>query len=137
MHAHATERQLRFRIPAPISLCSSDVSLTVRNAVPQLHIPIRLSGSAPDALEEAILLCEPVQAVVALAHGADEAAEGVHLVVASVAAVLINLGDSNLDRCVVLGLDDAPGGRLGGISIAFRGSDGAAAGTHAFAGDVN
>jgi hypothetical protein len=38
---------------------------------------------------------------------------------------------------VVLGLDDASGGRLGGISIAVRDSVGAVTGTHAFAGDVN
>ena len=74
--------------------------------------PNALPGSAPDALEEAILLCEPVQAVVALAHGAYEAAEGIDLVVAGVAAVLINLADADLDGGVVLGLDDASGGRL-------------------------
>ena len=81
-------------------------------AVPQLPIPKHLSGSAPDALEEAVLLCQPVQAVVALAHGADEAAEGVDLVVTGVAAVLVNLANTDLDGSVVLGLDDASGGRL-------------------------
>jgi hypothetical protein len=106
-------------------------------AVPQLHIPKHLSGSAPDTLEEAILLCEPVEAVVALAHGADEAAEGVDLVVAGVAAVLVNLADAELDGSVVLGLDDASGGGLEGVSIAIRGLAGAMSGTHAFAGDVN
>jgi hypothetical protein len=116
----------------PPSACALETdSLVVCAAVPQLHIPFRLSGSAPDALEVAILLCEPVQAVIALAHGADEAAEGVDLVVASVTAVLVNLGDGDLNRCVVLGLDDASSGRLGGISIAIRGSDGnSAALTH-------
>jgi hypothetical protein len=101
--------------------------------VPQLRNPNRLSGRAPDALEEAILLCEPVEAVVALAHGADEAAEGVDLVV----AVLVNLADADLDGGVVLGLDDASGGRLEGISIAIGSSFGDLASTHAFAGDVN
>lgn len=74
--------------------------------------PNPLPGSAPDRLEEAVLLCEPVEAVVALAHGADEAAEGVDLVVAGVAAVLIDLADADLDGSVVLGLDDASGSRL-------------------------
>lgn len=46
--------------------------------------PPNLPGSAPDALEEAVLLGQPVQAVVALAHGADEAAHGVGLVLACV-----------------------------------------------------
>lgn len=106
-------------------------------AVPQLHDPKHLPRRAPDALEEAVLLCEPVEAVVALAHGADEAAECVDLVLAGVAAALVNLANAELDGGVVLGLDDASGGRLGGISIAVRGSFGARAGTHAFAGDVN
>jgi hypothetical protein len=73
------------------------------SVVPQLHIPNHLPRRAPDALEEAILLCEPVEAVVALAHGAHEAGEGVDLVVAGVAAVLVNLADADLDGGVVLG----------------------------------
>jgi hypothetical protein len=138
MHVCACERQLRFRIPGVVSLSPPEPGPALRFS-PYLNsiFPNRLSGSAPDALEEAILLCEPVEAVVALAHGADEAAEGVDLVVAGVAAVLVNLADADLDGSVVLGLDDASGGRLGGISIALRESIGALAGTHAFTGDVN
>lgn len=107
------------------------------SAIPQLHIPNHLPGRAPDALEEAVLLCEPVEAVVALAHGTDEARQGVDLVVTGVAAVLVNLADADLDRGVVLGLDDASGGGLGVVSIAVRRSFDGFAGTHAFAGDVN
>ena len=66
-----------------------------------------LSGRAPDRLEEAVLLCEPVEAVVRLAHGADKARDGVDLVVARVAAVLVNLADAYLHGCVVFGGDDA------------------------------
>jgi len=69
-----------------------------------------LSAGAPDSLEETILLCQPVERVVALAHGADEAAEGICLVLAGVAAVLVDLADADLDGGVVLGLDDAAGG---------------------------
>jgi hypothetical protein len=68
-----------------------------------------VSARVPDVLEEAVALGEAVHAVVALAHGADEAAEGVDLVLASVTAVLVNLGDRDLDGAVVLGLDDAVG----------------------------
>lgn len=54
---------------------------------------------------------EAVEGVVALTHGADETAEGVDLVVAlDGAAVLVDLGDGDLDGTVVLGLDDAVGG---------------------------
>ena len=83
-------------------------------------------------------MCQSVQRIVALAHRSDETAEGVDVVLAlDGTTVLVDLGDRNLDRGVVLGLDDASGGRLGRISITFRVSIGTLAGTHAFAGDVN
>lgn len=66
----------------------------------------RLSLGIPDALDEAITLAEAVHGVIGLAHGADETAEGVDVVLAGDgAAVLINLGDGDLDGSVVLGLD--------------------------------
>lgn len=72
---------------------------------------IRLSYGAPDVLEETVPLREPVEGVVALADGSDEAAEGVDDVLAGDgAAVLVNLGDGDLDGGVILGLDDAVGG---------------------------
>lgn len=70
-----------------------------------------LSLAAPDALNEAITLSETVEGIVALTHGTDETAEGVDVVLAlNSATVLVNLGDGDLDRSVVLGLDDAVGG---------------------------
>lgn len=69
-----------------------------------------VSARVPDTLEVAVPLGEAVHAVVALAHRAHEAAERVDLVLAGVAAVLVDLADAELDRCVVLGLDDAAGG---------------------------
>lgn len=72
---------------------------------------IPLSLSAPDALDEAVALGQSVEGVVALAHGSDETAEGVDVVLAlDGTAVLVNLGDGDLDRAVILGLDDAVGG---------------------------
>ncbi|KAI6769520.1 hypothetical protein HG530_004149 [Fusarium avenaceum] len=72
---------------------------------------IPLSLSAPDALDEAVALGQSVEGVVALAHGSDETAEGVDVVLAlDSTAVLVNLGDGDLDRAVILGLDDAVGG---------------------------
>jgi hypothetical protein len=106
-------------------------------AIPSPVISNRLAGRAPDGLEEAVLLCEPVQAVVGLAHGADEAGDGVDLVVTGVATVLVNLANAQLDRGVVLGPDDASGSRLEGVSIAARASDTCSTGTHAFTGDVD
>lgn len=74
----------------------------------------RLPRRRPDALEEAVALCEPVDAVVGLAHSANEARESVDLVLAGVATVLVDLSDADLDGGVVLGLDDASGSGLGG-----------------------
>jgi hypothetical protein len=117
--------QLRFRIPGPGEPMRSISPWPAwRCGPPWAHTSTpfhnHLPGRAPDRLEEAVLLCEPVHAVVGLAHGADEAAEGVDLVLAGVAAVLIDLGDADLDGGVVLGLDDASGSGLEGVSIARR-----------------
>ena len=78
--------------------------------VPSLPLRTRrLSAGAPDVLEVAVTLGEAVDAVVGLAHGANEAAEGVGLSLAGESAVLVDLGDGDLNRAVVLGLDDAVG----------------------------
>jgi len=69
-----------------------------------------LSGSGPDILEQTITLSEAVQRVITLTHRTDETAEGVVDALTDVASVLINLSDRDLDRRVVLGLDDAVGG---------------------------
>jgi hypothetical protein len=70
-----------------------------------------LSLAAPDALDEAVALRQAVHGIVALAHRSHEAAEGVDVVLAGDgAAVLVDLGDGDLDGAVVLGLDDAVGG---------------------------
>ena len=70
----------------------------------------RLSAGAPDSLEEAVLLCQPVERVVALAHGAHKAGEGISLVLAGVAAVLVDLANADLNGGMVLGLDDTASG---------------------------
>lgn len=51
-----------------------------------------------------------VEGVIALAAGTDETAQSVDLVLTGVAAVLVNLANGELDRGVVVGLDDAVGG---------------------------
>lgn len=80
-----------------------------------------LSLSAPDALDETVALGQSVQRVVGLAHGADEAAEGIDVVLAGDgAAVLVNLGDGDLDGAVVLGLDDAVGSAALARDVAGR-----------------
>lgn len=61
----------------------------------------------PDILQEPVLLRESVQRIVALGSRPHESAECVHLVLARVTAVLINLADGDLYAGVVLGFDDA------------------------------
>lgn len=70
-----------------------------------------LSLGRPDALQVSIALKQAVHRVVGLTHGADEAGQGVDLVVASNGtAILGDLGNGNLDGGVVVGTDDAVGG---------------------------
>ncbi|GMG07637.1 unnamed protein product [Aspergillus oryzae var. brunneus] len=69
-----------------------------------------LAGGGPDVADVSITLGEAVQGVIALTAGTDETAKSVALVLAGVAAVLVNLADGDLDGGVVVGLDDAVGG---------------------------
>lgn len=69
-----------------------------------------LAGSGPDALEETVTLGKAVERVVALAAGANEAAQGVLDGLAGVATRVVNLADRDLDGSVVHSLDDAVGG---------------------------
>lgn len=95
-----------------------------------LHCPIsfspfltltHLSLCAPDALDQTITLSQAVQRIVRLAHGTDEAAKGVDVVLAGdSAARLVNLGDRDLNGGVVLGLNDAVGGRALAGDVAIR-----------------
>jgi len=68
-----------------------------------------LPASIPHPLQEPIPLRQPVHAVVALAHRTHEAAQRIRLVLARVSAVVAYFADRDLDRGVVLGLDDAVG----------------------------
>lgn len=80
-----------------------------------------LSLSAPDALNETISLGQSVQGVIGLAHGTDKAAEGIDVVLAGDStAVLVDLGNGDLDRAVVLGLDDAVGSAALARDVAGR-----------------
>jgi len=79
---------------------------------PKMYQTGDLPLGSPDVLEETVTLSEAVEGVVALAHSANEAGEGVDDVLAlDGTAVLVNLGDGDLARTVVLGLDDSASGR--------------------------
>jgi hypothetical protein len=72
-------------------------------------VPLSLQTSAPYVLQQTISLRQSVQRIVALAHCSYEAAESINLGLACESSTLINLSDGDLNRCVVLGLDDAVG----------------------------
>lgn len=80
-----------------------------------------LSLGAPDSLDEAITLSQSVQRVIGLTHGTDETAQGVDVVLSGDGtAVLVDLGDGDLDGAVVLGLDDAVGSAALARDVAGR-----------------
>lgn len=87
---------------------------------PILNTNLSLRAARPDVLQQTITLGEAVESVVALTHGANEAAEGVNLVLASVTTVLIDLADGDLDGGVVLSLDDAVGRRALAGDVAVK-----------------
>jgi hypothetical protein len=70
---------------------------------------LSLGASTPHILQQTVPLCQSVQGIVALAHRPNEAAECVDLALACESTVLIHLSDGDLDRCVVLGLNDSVG----------------------------
>lgn len=94
MHEHASLVSTNVFVSSPANPHPLLI-LFIHTQVPQ-HLESRLSARAPDVLEVTVPLRKAVQAVVALAHGADETAQSIHLVLASVAAVLVDLGDGEL-----------------------------------------
>jgi hypothetical protein len=86
---------------------------------------LSLKASTPDILQQTIPLRQSVQGIIALAHRSYETAKCVNLVLARKSAVLINLCYGDLNRCVVLGLDNAVGcaalaGDVAVINYQFR-----------------
>lgn len=75
----------------------------------------------PNGLQEPIPLRQSVQAVVTFGTATYEATERVDLVLAGVAARLVDFADTDLDRGVVFGFDDAVcGGALAGDVAVVR-----------------
>ncbi|KAF3170100.1 hypothetical protein TWF751_006916 [Orbilia oligospora] len=72
---------------------------------------LTLSCSRPNVLQQSIPLSKSVERIVSLSTRPDETAESIGDVFAGGTAVLVDLGDRDLDGCVVLGLDDTVGGR--------------------------
>lgn len=75
--------------------------------------PDFLSGllPTPNCLQESIPLRKSVQAVITLGSAAHKAAQRIDLVLAGVAACLVDLADADLNRSMVFSFDDAICGR--------------------------
>lgn len=83
---------------------------TLNSLIPHLllhHTPLSLATPTPHSLQQPIPLRQPIQTIIALAHRADKAAEGIDLVLARVPAILVDFADGDLHAGVVFGFDDA------------------------------
>ena len=77
-------------------------SLLMLRICPQLLLPLPLPTRTPNALQETISLCQPVQRVVALPHRPDESTQRVDLIFTCVPTVLVDFADADLDGGMVL-----------------------------------
>ncbi len=68
-----------------------------------------LPTCAPDSLQEPIPLCQPVDRIIAFSHRPHESTKCKGVVLARIASVLVDFGDADLHRSMVLSLDDAVG----------------------------
>lgn len=79
-----------------------------------------LTGVRPDVLQQTIVLSQTVQGVVALTSGSDVTGQSVSDVLTwDGTAFLIDLGNVDLDRGVVLGLDNSVGSRTLSWNVKF------------------
>lgn len=86
-----------------------------------MTLDIHLTGVRPHVLQQTVLLGQSVQRVITLTSGSDVAGQGVGGVGASdSSALLVNVGDVDLDGGVVLGLDDSVGSRTLSWNVQFN-----------------
>lgn len=80
-----------------------------------------LAGVREDVLEDTVSLSKSVQGVVSLTAGADVARKDVSGVVTSNGtAILVNVGNVDLNGSMVLGLDDTVSGRALAGNVKFN-----------------
>lgn len=77
----------------------------------RFQVILALSCSRPNVLQQSIPLSKSVERIISLSTRPDETTESIGDVFAGGTAVLVDLGDRDLDGCVVLGFDDTVGGR--------------------------
>lgn len=100
--------------PKPFSLAhlhSIRDTLRLHSYYPPRALPFESllphSTRTPNSLQKAIPLRQPVQTIIPLGSRPDKTTQCIHLILARVAAVVVNFGDGDLDRGVVFGFDYA------------------------------
>jgi hypothetical protein len=107
--------------PSPWPSSVSELNLLSPQRPTQTSVFLSRRLPTPNGLQEPIPLRQSVQAVVTLSTAAHEATESVDLVLASVAARLVDFADADLDGGMVFGFDDAIcGGALAGDVAVVR-----------------
>jgi hypothetical protein len=76
--------------------------------------------STPNSLQEPIPLRQPVQTIISFGSGSHKSAQRVHLVLARVAAGLVDFADADLHAGVIFGFDDAVRGAAFAGDVAVR-----------------
>jgi len=105
-HSLAMSLQFFFKSIRPDSI-ARPWPILIQLFVPHVIIHLSCRARTPNTLQEAVFLRQPVQRVVALSPRPHKPAQRIHLVLARVPSVLVDLAHGDLDRGVVLGFDDA------------------------------
>lgn len=86
-----------------------------------LKYVVFLTGVRPDVLQQAVVLGQSVQRVVSLTSASDVTAQSVGGVgTSNGSSFLIDVGNVDLDRSMVLGLDDSVSGRALSGNVEFN-----------------
>ena len=95
--------------PPPLHSLTLILTHTHTHISPSENTLLPLRTPTPHILHQPVPLRQPIQTVVALAHGPHEPAQRVDLVLPRVAAVFVDFADGDLHRGVVLSFYDAVG----------------------------
>lgn len=96
-------------------------SVPTLNTIHRLYFNIHiLTGVRPDVLQQTVLLSQSVQRVVSLTSGSDVTRQSVGGNLGGSSSLSVNVGNVDLDRGVVLGLDDSVRSRALSWDVQFH-----------------
>ena len=109
--------------PQPLAFSVSEPNLLSPQRPAQTSVFLSRRLPTPNGLQESIPLRQSVQAVVTLSAAAHKATERVDLVLAGVAARLVDFADADLYGGVIFGFDDAVcrGTLAGNVAVVRKG----------------